>query len=321
MKRIAIVGAGMAGLSALGALTKQGHVVTLFDKSRGSGGRMASKKVGNASWDMGAQFIRAHDADFMNTLHQWQRLGWIGEWAASPHVINANGIHLSDDNITRYVGLSRMTALSRQLLAPANEFIPSTRIVSCQRTDSEWLLTDENDQHYGPFDSLIINTPPQQALPLLENSHLAAAINDVEMLPCWTLLLAFPERIDTPVDAAFVHDSAIAWLARNNSKPQRDAGETWVIQASHAWSKEQVNAPREDVLQTLEQAFYSALGVQANVAVEHWLHRWLYAVPANPLGDGALFDADRELAVCGDWCQHGTLEGAWLSGQQAASYF
>ncbi|CCU73201.1 NAD(P)/FAD-dependent oxidoreductase [Thalassolituus oleivorans] len=321
MKRIAIVGAGMAGLSALSALTKQGHVVTLFDKSRGSGGRMASKKVGDASWDMGAQFIRAHDASFMKTLHEWQHQGWVSEWAVTPHVIDAEGIRLSDDESTRYVGVSRMTALSRQLLAPATEFIPNTRIVSCQRTDSEWLLTDENDQHYGPFDSLIINTPPQQALPLLENSHLAAAINDVEMLPCWTLLLAFPERIDTPVDAAFVHDSAIAWLARNNSKPLRDSGETWVIQASHAWSQEQVDAPREEVLHALEQAFFTALGVQGYAVSEHWLHRWLYAVPAKPLDAGALFDADRAVAVCGDWCQRGTLEGAWLSGQQAASYF
>lgn len=321
MKRIAIVGAGMAGLSALDALAKQGHVVTLFDKSRGSGGRMASKKVGDASWDMGAQFIRAHDVGFVRTLEQWQMQGWVGEWEVTPHIIDANGIRLSDDGVTRYVGISRMTALSRQLLVPASEFFPTTRIVSCQRTDSEWLLTDEGGQHYGPFDSLIINTPPQQALPLLENSYLAATIKNVEMLPCWTLLLAFSKSVKSPVNAAFVHDNSIAWLARNNSKPQRDTTETWVIQASHAWSQEQVDAPREDVLQALQQAFYEALEIPQQPTTEHWLHRWLYAVPADSLDAGALFDADRELAVCGDWCLRGTLEGAWLSGQQAASYF
>ena len=37
---IAIIGTGIAGLSAASALHKAGHAVHLFDKSRGSGGRM-----------------------------------------------------------------------------------------------------------------------------------------------------------------------------------------------------------------------------------------------------------------------------------------
>ena len=73
MSRIAIIGAGLAGLTALQSLRAQGHSVTVFDKSRGSGGRMATKKLGDASWDMGAQFMRAQSEAFTRQLQQWQK--------------------------------------------------------------------------------------------------------------------------------------------------------------------------------------------------------------------------------------------------------
>merc|ERR1712000_302624 len=79
-----------------------------FDKSRGSGGRMATKKLGDASWDMGAQFMRAHSEAFTRQLQQWQKAGLISEWPVQPGMVDMQGdavIAPSADQVTRYVGM------------------------------------------------------------------------------------------------------------------------------------------------------------------------------------------------------------------------
>ncbi len=318
MKRIAIVGAGMGGLSALNTLAKAGCEVTVFDKSRGSGGRMATKKLNDASWDMGTQFLRSHSDEFRQQLQHWQQQGWIDAWPVTLDRIDHDGIHASHDDVERFVGVSRMTALCRQLLAPAHEFHTSTRIVRCDKQAEGWWLEDEQGQQFGHFDGLIINTPPEQAQPLLTASPTLQAHPKPDMLPCWTLLVAFELPLASTVNAAFVSDSPIAWIARNSSKPQRDSLQTWVIQAEHDWSAERVDSPREQVQETLLAAFFDALKLPAQPCTEIWLHRWLYAIPAAPLEQGALIDPAQQLAVCGDWCHSASVEGAWLSGQAAA---
>ncbi len=77
---IAIIGTGIAGLSAAQALTSAGHQVHLFDKSRGSGGRMSSKRSDAGSLDMGAQYFTARDRRFATAVKQWQTQGHVAEW-------------------------------------------------------------------------------------------------------------------------------------------------------------------------------------------------------------------------------------------------
>lgn len=72
---IAIIGSGMAGLSAAHALAAAGLNVQLFDKSRGSGGRMASKRSDAGSLDLGAQYFTARDRRFVEVVQQWQARG------------------------------------------------------------------------------------------------------------------------------------------------------------------------------------------------------------------------------------------------------
>ena len=74
---IAIIGTGIAGLSAAQALTEAGHVVQIFDKSRGSGGRMSSKRSDAGALDMGAQYFTARDRRFVTEVQRWQTKGWV----------------------------------------------------------------------------------------------------------------------------------------------------------------------------------------------------------------------------------------------------
>ena len=321
MKKIAIIGAGVAGLTALQTLKQQDCYVTVFDKSRGSGGRLSSKKSGASSWDMGAQFMRAHTKEFKAQLKAWETDGWIAHWDVTPWSINGTQRTASPDDVDRYVGMPRMTGLSRKLLESADDFTTQTRIVESRFNSDQlnWSLVAEDGSEFGPFDELIINTPPQQALPLLPaESPLIEQVDSIHMLPCWTLLYGFDEPLACAFDAAFVKSGPISWIARNNSKPGRDARETWVIQANHEWSERKKDAPREEVQKELEEAFAIATGCSA-IPTDIWLHRWLYSLPANAPGLGALRDERHNLTLCGDWCHKPSVEGAWLSGRAAAN--
>lgn len=316
---IAIIGAGIAGLSAARALNLAGYSVKLFDKSRGSGGRMSSKRSEAGALDLGAQYFTARDRHFVEEVKRWQVNGWVAEW--EPHLYNHKDGHLtpSPDEQTRWVGTPRMSSITRGLLEQ------STAEFSCRITDliqgkNHWYLQDTEGKDHGPFSHVIVATPAPQAVPLLASApKLASAAASVKMEPTWAVALAFEAALKTPMEGCFVQDSPLDWLARNRSKPGRDTSpDTWVLHATSTWSKQNLDLPKHAVIEQLHGAFAELMHFPTPAPIFSLAHRWLYARPASAHDWGALADADLGLYACGDWCMSGRVEGAWLSGQEAA---
>lgn len=316
---IAIIGTGLAGLSAAQALNAAGHDVQLFDKSRGSGGRMASKRSDAGSLDLGAQYFTARDRRFVEVVQQWQARGWVEEWTPSLYNSQAGQLSPSPDEQVRWVGTPRMSAITRALLGALPVHF-SCRITEVFRGDQYWTLLDADGESHGPFSHVLIATPAPQASALLAAApKLAGAAASVVMEPTWAVALAFDHPLDTHVEGCFVQDSPLDWLARNRSKPGRDRQlDTWVLHATSAWSRQHLDQPKEVVIEQLHGAFAEMIGCAVPPPSFTLAHRWLYARPAQAHQWGALADADLGLYACGDWCLSGRVEGAWLSGQDAA---
>ncbi|WP_322980878.1 NAD(P)/FAD-dependent oxidoreductase [Pseudomonas sp. C11] len=316
---IAIIGTGLAGLSAAQTLTAAGHDVQLFDKSRGSGGRMASKRSDAGSLDLGAQYFTARDRRFVEVVQQWQARGWVEEWTPSLYNSQAGQLSPSPDEQVRWVGTPRMSAITRALLGALPVHF-SCRITEVFRGDQYWTLLDADGESHGPFSHVLVATPAPQASALLAAApKLAGAAASVAMEPTWAVALAFDTPLDTRVEGCFVQDSALDWLARNRSKPGRDRQlDTWVLHATSAWSRQHLDLPKEAVIEQLHGAFAEMIGCAVPPPSLTLAHRWLYARPAQAHQWGALADADLGLYACGDWCLSGRVEGAWLSGQDAA---
>lgn len=316
---IAIIGTGLAGLSAAQTLNAAGHDVQLFDKSRGSGGRMASKRSDAGSLDLGAQYFTARDRRFVEVVQQWQARGWVEEWTPSLYNSQAGQLSPSPDEQVRWVGTPRMSAITRALLGALPVHF-SCRITEVFRGDQYWTLLDADGESHGPFSHVLIATPAPQASALLAAApKLAGAAASVVMEPTWAVALAFDHPLDTRVEGCFVQDSPLDWLARNRSKPGRDRQlDTWVLHATSAWSRQHLDQPKEAVIEQLHGAFAEMIGCAVPPPSFTLAHRWLYARPAQAHQWGALADADLGLYACGDWCLSGRVEGAWLSGQDAA---
>ncbi|WP_313088189.1 FAD-dependent oxidoreductase [Pseudomonas sp.] len=318
MRPIAIIGAGIAGLSAATALQAAGRAVQLFDKSRGSGGRMASKRGKWGSLDLGTPCFAASDPDFIAELARCQARGEAATW--QPHLYNyPDGPRAAPDSPAGcWVGAPRMSALTRGLLGDT----PVTfdcRISALTRRAGSWYLTEAGGAEHGPFAQVILAVPAPQAVPLLAAAPgLASLAASVAMTPAWVVAAAFDSPLDTPVDVFTTRQGPLARAVRNSSKPGRDrAPDHWVLHADAGWSARHLEQSPEPVIAHLLEAFAQLLERPLPAPFACHAHRWRYAQPEQARGWGAL-SAASGLHACGDWCLDGTVEAAWLSGRAAA---
>lgn len=312
---IAIIGAGLAGLSAAATLAEAGLQVTLFEPDS-PGGRLG----GSGDADIGAQYFTVRHPAFRQATRDWQQRGWVAEWSPRLyHHDHAHGLRASTDDIQRLVGIPEMGMLARHLLGSSP--VCQARIGQIQRSaDAQWLLLADDGRSLGPFTAVVVATTPGIAAALLQEAapHLQQDVARVRMRPCWSLSLDFARPLNTPVDACFVRDGPLDWLARNNSKPQRPTGELWTVQSTASWAEKHQDTSPQQVAATLQQAMGEVLGMPLPDAGQVSLRYWPEARPAEELKWGALAAPKLGLYVCGDWCLGGRIENAWLSGRQAA---
>lgn len=300
----AIIGAGIAGLACASRLAEAGWQVTLFDKGRGPGGRMASKVVTaqglRFAFDYGAQYLTARDPAFIAQVMDWERQGVVARWPA-----------MDDD---AWVGVPGMNAPVAHMAA-ALDVRWSMHIRALRRDADGWrLLHDEMTE--GPFDVAILALPAEQTAGLAApiDPALAELARAHPSDPCWTVLLGFDTGFSAP-DTLSAADP-IDWAARNSAKPGRESGEAWTIHATADWSRRHVESDRTSVTASLLRALEERVGTLP-VPVHATAHRWRYA-RSGKAGAGAYHRAETRLAACGDWLIAPRVESAWLSGRQAA---
>ena len=315
--RVAVVGAGIAGLAAARSLIDRGHSVTVFERSQVAGGRAGTRTIkaielprglsGELAFDHGAQYFTVRDQRFSEMAAEWDRDRVIAKWTGKIVVFDGEGWEDVEDGTSRYVGTPGMSAIAARM-ATGLDITYGHRVESL-----EPLLRD--------FDRVILAVPAPLAAPLVSHlPALAAKLAAVSMKANWTVMAAFEERVAARFDAAFVSGSPVSWLARNCSKPKRNWKiDTWVVQASNAWSESHLDARPDEVGAFLMEAFEDQIAAGLPRAFYATVHRWRYATADPPLAGGAIHDPDSTITVCGDWCKGPRLEDAYLSGIEAAT--
>ncbi|WP_374349521.1 NAD(P)/FAD-dependent oxidoreductase [Chitinimonas sp.] len=317
LTRVAVIGAGMAGMACAQRLAAQGVQVDVYEKSRGLGGRMSTRRGDNWQCDHGAQFFTARDPGFMQQVAQWAEAGIVAPWPARMAAYDKAGWRALDDATVRYVGLPGMnapvTALAQQITVHRG-----TQVIAIRQTGTAWAVDCQGGKADTPgYQALALAMPAPQAHALASpwSAELAATAQAVTMLPSWALIGQFADAPFADFDAAFINHGPLRWLARQASKPGRPENHTWLIHANAAWSAAHLDATPEAVAATLFDAL-KQLGGKA--PAEHLLHRWRYADIDQPLAMGSALDRDCRLGMCGDWLNGGKVEGAWLSGRHLA---
>jgi predicted NAD/FAD-dependent oxidoreductase len=313
--RVAVIGAGAAGAMAARTLFDQGHTVDVFEKARGAGGRMATRRAGPLQFDHGAQYLTLRDPRLDELRTTWTEGGVLAAWRADP-----------DPARTRWVGMPGMSAPVRQLLGEVPVHY-GAEILSMRRHDGLWRLAGTAGELRGAFHAVIVAVPAPQAWALLrEVAPWASALPAVAMAPCWAVMAAgagnLPDGPPGGAEGEFPAGAPLSWAAHDAGKPGRDrnAG-TWVLHASVPWSRAHLEAENASVAATLWQWFAAFSGADGTPPTFLQAHRWRHARVLEPLGTECLWDAALALGACGDWCLDGRVEAALLSGMALARQF
>ncbi|MEO7160219.1 MAG: FAD-dependent oxidoreductase, partial [Polaromonas sp.] len=310
-RHIAVVGAGIAGITCARTLVQAGHRVTVFEKSSEAGGRMSTRASQFGSFDHGTQYFTVRDERFEKALAT--ATGLVRPWSANTvRVLDDLGRVVAASLPAReahWVATPGMNALVRQWAQPlvdGGRMVQETRVVYIEEDkldQQRWQLQTEGPDAsvYSGFDAVVLAIPAPQAHELLSDSEQAASLlvdlAGVNVAPCWTLMVAFPQAMQPTLaslgpqwNVARSTHHRIAWLARESSKPGRGPIERWTVQASPAWSQRHLEDDSERVKAKLLRAFTEVTGIRAEPPYAE-VHRWRFAQTTKPLGKTHAWDA------------------------------
>jgi renalase len=340
---VLVIGAGLAGLAAARDLTTAGKKVLVLEKSRGVGGRAATKRLRlepNAEHvlvDHGAQFFTTRSERFKKYVAQLIKDEIVREWSLGFPRWSAGVLESRPTQHPRYACPNGMSSLGKALRdglgsESALEVEYEATVTEIDHSSDGWTVTLEN-QTKRTATAIVVNMPAPQALKLLRE-HLTPqdilALEAVRFDPCWAVMAALQERPEPGWRGLELEHPVLSWAALDHSKREPEAPPVVVLHTNPAWSTVHLEHPAENILELVLEAATQTLGTWVQNPRATLVHRWRYAVAS--ITHPAAFLAEENLVICGDWCAPNSdaaspvgrgsprIETAFESGWASASY-
>ena len=319
--QVAIIGAGISGLAAGQRLRRAGVEVNVFEKSRGVGGRMATRRFAGGRFDHGAQFFTVRHPRFQSAVEKWLEAGTASFWTDG--FADTQGAH-SGAGHPRYRGPNGMTAVPKAMAAGLNIALNS-RVTSVSRGAEGWLLEFESGRLFAA-ESLVLTAPVPQSLALLSYGGVLlpehqALLEQIEYAPCIAVMALLDRSSQIPAPGGLqVQHGPLRWIGDNTQKGISPDKFAVTLHASGDFSRQHYDASAEDIADLLLEAARPQLGAEV---VDYQVHRWRYSqVLRGYPGSKPFLDVGMEvpLVFAGDAFGGPNVEGAWLSGASAGSY-
>jgi hypothetical protein len=302
---VAVIGAGMAGLASARTLAAAGHAVQVFDKGRGIGGRLSTRRTDYGAFDHGAQYATVRDPAFSQFIAELHEKGAVHVW----------------DSVREgaMIGKPGMAALVKAGFEGQEGIVVATgfEVAHIGKVAEGYVLSDKDGAHHGPFDKVIVTAPAPQAFNLLEAfGDVFQRLGDISYAPSYTLLAAFDKPLDLPDVPELGEASELSMVCRQSARgpDRRSEHDLWVVQASAAYSSAHIEEERDAMMPVLLRLFQDEMGIDVPQPIYGAAHRWRYALVEEALGERYLLSADGSLGVAGDGLLGPRIELAFLSG-------
>lgn len=312
-----IVGSGIAGLMAARELHRKGVHVIVLEKSRGVGGRMATRRFAGAVFDHGTQYFAPSSPWFQSRIREWIDDGIVAEWfrvrsfEMDPRFLSAS----------RYCGAPAMTAIPKHLGAQV-EVHTGVRVTEVEQDDQRWAVhTDQGETYHAR--SCILTAPAPQTLALLdasENGPLSAEhrtiLTGIQYEPCLTLLGTCDGAPKLPPGGVLEFERGNLRRIMDNAAKGISPVPALTVHAMGEYSEAHFDDDEADLLALLRDEIEPLIGTTIH---ESQLHRWRYSQVVRP-HHAPMLMIEREipLVVAGDGFGVNGVEGAARSGLQAA---
>ena len=306
-KKIAVIGAGFAGITIANDLSKHNQV-TIFDKSRGIGGRMATRRIGDYHFDHGAQYFTARSAEFRELCKAALTNNIIAKWPAE--IANFSSVKNED----KFVAKPQMNSFCKYLAKDLDVKL-NHKLIKISHNNN-WQLEFENNLIINNFEVLIIAIPSNQAVDLLPKDFSQIdKVKKIQMLPCYSLMLGLRAKPKYEFSAASLDDNIIKWFAFNNLKEARPNATALVVNTSNEWAKENLELEDNLVIQKIISNLNKYITIHENNIEVTSLQRWRFANSIKSNIDKSYFDSNLNIGLCGDWLISGRVESAFLSAK------
>lgn len=309
--RVVVVGAGLSGLVAARSLVSSGIDVTVVDKGRSPGGRLATRRIGDATLDHGAQFFTVRTPAFRHRVDDWLERGLVHVW---------NHGFVDRDGHPRYAAAGGMNSLAKDL-ADGLDVQCSTMAFAIRPAASpgepRWSVAID-DGTVRPADAVIVTTPLPQAFALLVDSGIE--LDETLVRTDYDRTIALLAVLDRPASVAPTGgvqnpNDDVSFVADNQAKGV-SARPAVTLHASPAWSERRWDDDLDTLRADLEQLARPWLG--GAVVEEAQVKKWRFATPRTPWPEPCWTSTDGTVVLAGDAFDGPRVEAAHNSGLAAA---
>ncbi len=314
-----VVGAGIAGLLAAKELKGAGFQVTVLEKSRGVGGRLATRRIGEAVYDHGVQYISAANPETRILLADWEQRQVVTLWS---HGFPDRKGDLSPLSAPRYRGTAGMTGVAKHLASGLDVRLEH-KVVRLETEGGRWNLVLESG---GRIDAevLLLTAPLPQSMDLVRGSPAVPAtgstwdsLSAIQYTPCFALLVQLEgsSAIGTP-GGIHLDGEPVRWVADNFRKGISSVLGSVTVHAGPGFSRDHFDDPPDRVVNMLLASVREQLG---SPVVSAQLHRWRYSEPTDShQHDAIVLHQAPLLVLAGDAFGGPSVPGAARSGLAAA---
>ncbi len=331
MTDIIVIGAGMAGLVCAQQLTQAGYSVKVIDKSRGVGGRVATRRLFETSADHGACYIKPKGEVLQRLIDLLVQKGDLEVWTDILHVQdNSSSLVANSSSSLPHTAPEGMNVMGK-FLAQRLDIHRGQRVNKITiKSHNQWYLTSETSQELTAS-SVVVAIPAPQAVMLLESlpenllaNKFLEKLRGVEYYPAITVMAGYPNSSQPPEWKAitFKDNPVLGWIGLDSSKRKNPAQPHFVIHSSADFAEKYFESELQEVGKEILENAASTVNLEW-LKNPQWMqvHRWRYAFPKTPLEQSCLpAETSSPLVCCGDWCGGNLIESAVYSGIAAAEY-
>lgn len=328
MFEIAVIGAGIAGLTCAQKLQQAGKSVVLIDKSRGLGGRLATRRLAGSHADHGVCYIQPKGEIFRQWVDELVAVGILRVWTEGIHSLSTGGVLQLPSKSGHYYAAPLGATSIAKYLGRDLEIIGDRLITGISPVEHGWQLSTKDPEFSISAAYVVLATPPAQALAIAKpeiDPDCIHQLSNVQFSRSIAAIAVYPTTDQTAAAAITwqgihcIDHPVLAWIGLDSSKQLNPTQPVLVIQSNAAFAEECFDAPDLAIVgQKLIDAIASLVPTLTTPELVQ-VHRWGYAFAQNPLSD--LFITAQTAAplyFSGDWCGGNRVESAYLSGMALA---